>query len=210
MPVTHGHELSTQDFDLLGYSCGPPTPGTSPHPRQGGHCPCLPAPYSLSAHCCQRAPNLRSRLRPPAPLPRSDCVSYIHGAPWHFAGEQQSKYPTTPPSFLRGEEGGAKVDQVYPRPQDSAPKGMAPTGCHYGTPAPIATKPVSIPRFPSPRPNHRKPRSKDLCCDGKLSWKAFLHKFVRLARSEQWTEVEQQDQFCFALEGLASEYSTRC
>ena len=35
-----------------------------------------------------------------------------------------------------------------------------------------------------------------------------MHKFVRLARSEQWTEVEQHDQFCFALEGMASEYYT--
>ena len=35
-----------------------------------------------------------------------------------------------------------------------------------------------------------------------------MHKFVRLARSEQWTEVEKHDQFCFALEGMASEYYT--
>ena len=62
--------------------------------------------------------------------------------------------------------------------------------------------------FPSPRPSHRKPRSKDLRYDGKSSQKAFLHKFVRLARSEQWTEVEQHDQFCFALKGMASEYYT--
>ena len=31
---------------------------------------------------------------------------------------------------------------------------------------------------------------------------------MRLARSEQWTEVEQHNQFCFALEGSASEYYT--
>ena len=31
---------------------------------------------------------------------------------------------------------------------------------------------------------------------------------MRIARSEQWTEVEQHDQFCFALEGMASEYYT--
>ena len=48
----------------------------------------------------------------------------------------------------------------------------------------------------------------DLRYDGKSSWKAFLHEFVRLARSEQCIEVEQHDQFCFALEGLASEYYT--
>ena len=44
-----------------------------------------------------------------------------------------------------------------------------------------------------------KPRSKDLRYNGKSSWKAFLHKFVRLVRSEQWTEVEQHDQLFFAL-----------
>ena len=31
---------------------------------------------------------------------------------------------------------------------------------------------------------------------------------MRLARSEQWTEVGQHDQFCFALEGMASEFYT--
>ena len=85
---------------------------------------------------------------------------------------------------------------------------MAPTSCHYGTPAPIATQPVSTPRFPSPRPSHRKPRSKDIRYDRRSSWKAYLHKFVRLARSEQWTEVEQHDHFCFALEDMESEYYT--
>ena len=67
--------------------------------------------------------------------------AYTHGAPRHFAGDQQGTYLTTPTSLLGGE--AARVAQVYPRPQDSAPQGMAPTGCHYGTPAPIATQPVS-------------------------------------------------------------------
>ena len=31
---------------------------------------------------------------------------------------------------------------------------------------------------------------------------------VRLARSEQWAEMEQHDQFCVALEGTASDYYT--
>ncbi|XP_062615272.1 uncharacterized protein LOC134277010 [Saccostrea cucullata] len=53
-----------------------------------------------------------------------------------------------------------------------------------------------------------KPRYKDLRYDGKTSWKAFLHKFVRLSRSQLWTEEEQHDQFCFSLEGAASEYYT--
>ena len=104
--------------------------------------------------------------------------------------------------------GGARVAHVYPRPQDSAPQDMASPSCYYRTPAPIATQPVSIPRSPSPRPSHRKPRSKDLHYDGKSSWKSFLHKFVRLARSEQWAEVEQHDQFCVALESTASDYCT--
>ena len=68
--------------------------------------------------------------------------------------------------------------QVYPRPQDSVPQGIAPTGCLYGTPTPIATQPVSTYSYPSPRPSHRKPHSKDLRYDGKSSWKAFLHKLV--------------------------------
>ena len=37
---------------------------------------------------------------------------------------------------------------------------------------------------------------------------SLLHKFVRLASSGQFTEVEQYDQFCFALEGMASQYYT--
>ena len=37
---------------------------------------------------------------------------------------------------------------------------------------------------------------------------SLLHKFVRLASSGLFTEVEQHDQFCFALEGMASEYYT--
>ena len=41
----------------------------------------------------------------------------------------------------------------------------------------------------------------DLLYDGKSIWKALLQKFVVLAGSEQWTEVEQYDQFCFALIG---------
>ena len=131
--------------------------------------------------------------------------AYTHSVPGILLGT--SKAPTPPHPLLFCERRGT-VAQVYPRPQDSGPQGMAPTGCHYGTPAPIATQPVSTLRFPSTRPSHKKPRSKDLCYHGKSSWKAFLHKFMRLARSEQWTEVEQHEQFCFALERMASEYYT--
>lgn len=31
---------------------------------------------------------------------------------------------------------------------------------------------------------------------------------MRLSRSQQWTKTEQHDQFCFFLEGAASEYYT--
>ena len=82
-------------------------------------------------------------------------------------------------------------------------------GCHYQTPAHSTSHNQSQHcSAPSPRPGHMILRSKDIRDDWKSSWKAFLHKFVRLARREQWTEVEQCDQFCFALEGTTSEYYT--
>ena len=96
-------------------------------------------------------------------------------------------------SYWRG-MGGDRVliggDRV-PQAPGHCTQGMAPPGCHYRTSAHFATQPVNIPRFPSPRPSHRKPRSKDLRYNGKSSWKTFWHKFVGLARIEQWTEVEQ-------------------
>lgn len=58
---------------------------------------------------------------------------------------------------------------------------------------------------PAPR---SKLKYKDLRYDGKSSWKAFLHKFVRLSQSQQWTKKEQHDQFCLSLEGPASDYYT--
>jgi hypothetical protein len=44
--------------------------------------------------------------------------------------------------------------------------------------------------------------------DSKVSWKSFMMKFTRLARSQQWTEDEQDDRFCFSSEGSSSEYYT--
>jgi hypothetical protein len=35
-----------------------------------------------------------------------------------------------------------------------------------------------------------------------------MRKFVRLAHSQQWSEIEQHDKFCFSLEGMASDYYT--
>jgi hypothetical protein len=51
------------------------------------------------------------------------------------------------------------------------------------------------------------PQNKDLQSDGKSSWKSLIHKFVRLARSQQWSEIKQH-KFCFSLEGIANDSYT--
>jgi hypothetical protein len=61
--------------------------------------------------------------------------------------------------------------------------------------------------YPSVLGGHT-PWYKGLQYDGKSSWKSFMHKFIRLARSQQWSEIEQHDQFCYSLEGIASDYYT--
>lgn len=38
--------------------------------------------------------------------------------------------------------------------------------------------------------------------------KSFLLNSERLSRNQQWSEEEQHDQFCFSLEGAASDYNT--
>lgn len=59
----------------------------------------------------------------------------------------------------------------------------------------------------SPHSYARPPRAEVLgpVFDGKFTWKAFLHIFVRLSHIQQWTEGEQHDQFYLFLEGSASE-----
>jgi hypothetical protein len=52
------------------------------------------------------------------------------------------------------------------------------------------------------------PWYKDTQHDGKSNWKSFMHKFVGLLCSPQWSEIEQHDQFCFSLEGILSDYYT--
>jgi hypothetical protein len=42
--------------------------------------------------------------------------------------------------------------------------------------------------------------------DGEATWKSFLVKFTRLARSLQWTDDEQRDHFCLSLDGVANDY----
>ena len=42
--------------------------------------------------------------------------------------------------------------------------------------------------------------------DGKSNWKAFYAKFSRYADVSEWTEGECRDQFCWCLDGKASEY----
>ena len=116
-------------------------------------------------------------------------------------------YTTLLPTFIlevmekRLEQLGCTTGPMTQQPGTGLP------GCHYQTPA-HSTSHNQSQHFsvPSPRPGHRILRSKDLRDDGMSSWKAFLHKIVRIARREQWTEVEQCDQFCFALEGTTSEY----
>ena len=80
-PVSRGQGLSVQDIDLLSFPCGLPTPWDSPHPALvrggGGHCPCLPAPYPLSAHCCQPTPKPQSRLQHQHPCHGPGAYAYI-------------------------------------------------------------------------------------------------------------------------------------
>lgn len=92
-----------------------------------------------------------------------------------------------------------------------------PTPCAQQQPTKHTLAPVTLggPSRHTSRSHDRGPpaprsklKYKDLRYDGKSSWKAFLHKFVRLSQSQQWTKLEQHDQFCFSLEGLASEYYT--
>jgi hypothetical protein len=49
---------------------------------------------------------------------------------------------------------------------------------------------------------------KDMTYNGEETWKPFLVKFTRLARSQQWTDDEQHDHFCLSLDGVASDYYT--
>ena len=89
---------------------------------------------------------------------------------------------------------------------DPAPWVMAKPGCYHQTPAPTTPhSPFSHVCAPSPRPGHKKPMSQDLRFDGKSSGRAFQYKFVRLAYSEQWSEWEQHDQICLALEGKTND-----
>ena len=86
--------------------------------------------------------------------------------------------------------------------------------CTPGQPVPQATMLAPPPShavtgcYPSVSGGHA-PRYKDLQYDGKTSWNSFMYKFVRMARSQQWSEIEQHDQFCFSLEGIASDYGHR-
>uniref|UniRef100_K1Q2B9 Uncharacterized protein n=1 Tax=Magallana gigas TaxID=29159 RepID=K1Q2B9_MAGGI len=86
----------------------------------------------------------------------------------------------------------------------------------YGLPGDVQTPAAryNLQEFVAPPTSYHnpttwsRPRYKDLHFDWRSSWKPFLHMFVRLSRSQRWTETEQHDQFCFFLEGTASEYYT--
>jgi hypothetical protein len=49
---------------------------------------------------------------------------------------------------------------------------------------------------------------KDMTYDSETTWKSFLVKFTRLARSQQWTNDEQHGHFYLSLDGVASDYYT--
>ena len=126
----------------------PELPGTSPPPLlRRVHC----QSFTQFVHTVASLPPTPGKdYAYQQPCNDPSAYAYTHSAPRDFAGDQQGIYPTAPTSHLGVEGGGARVAQVYPRPQDFVPQGMAPTGCHYWIPAPIATQPVSTHRYPSP------------------------------------------------------------
>ena len=149
-PVVHGHELSAQDLDLLGYPCGPPTPwNSSPPPSSSrGSLPMAASPLPTQCTLLPPSPQPQVKVTPTStPATVRLCMPILMVPPAFCWGPARHLPHHTHFSFGRG---GARVAQVYPRPQDSAPQGMAPTSCHYGTPAPIATQPVSTPASLAP------------------------------------------------------------
>lgn len=122
------------------------------------------------------------------------------------------------PSYFR-EEGGGGVARVQPKmyePRETQVHFLTPTPRAQQQPtehnlAPVTSGGTSRHTLRSHGMNSSAPRSKlkykDLQYDGKTSWKAYLHKFVRLSHNQQWTKTEQHD-FCLSLEGPASDYYT--
>lgn len=106
----------------------------------------------------------------------------------------------------------ARIPAAYIHPSEYSWRPTADNGSPGDVQSPAAR--YNLQEFVAPPASYhnstvwRRSRYKDLHFDGRSSWKAFLHKFVRLSRSQRWTETEQHDQFCFFLEGTASEYYT--
>lgn len=106
----------------------------------------------------------------------------------------------------------ARIPAAYTHPPEYSWRPAAA----YGLPGDVQTPAAryNLQEFVGPPTSYHnpttwsRPRYKDLHFDGRSSWKPFLHKFVRLSRSQRWTETEQHDQFCFFLEGTTSEYYT--
>lgn len=119
-----------------------------------------------------------------ARIPAASC-SPSEYAQLSAASHHPPEYSQTP-SAAYGSPGDVQIPAVRYNPQDFA----VPPGSYHNPTA------------------RSRPRYKDLHFDGRSSWKAFLHKFVRLSGSQQWTETEQHDQCCLFLEGTASEYYT--
>ncbi|XP_056003459.1 uncharacterized protein LOC130046578 [Ostrea edulis] len=184
---------ASQSYDLL---TGSPPPHAHPShvqdPWAGGNTP--HPQHSVP-------PRLGGYASTPMPYPTMMTPPYQQGP---------SAYPGTTACGL-GDEGG-RVAHV--RPQLGVPDTHTPfLGPLAQGPAPVPHLPTSAPQYPrsggyATGTGRHAPKYKDLRYDGKSSWKSFLHKFARLARSQQWTEPEQHDQFCFSLEGTASDYYT--
>lgn len=158
----------------------------------------------------------------PVPVPE------VPSQPCHFGGEGGGRMAHTyePPTTERHfNVSHAQIPAASQCPSDYAripaayihpPEYSWRPAAAYGLPRDVQTPAAryNLQEFVAPPTSYHnptawsRPRYKDLHFDGRSSWKAFLLKFVRLSRSQRWTETEQHDQFCFFLEGTASEYYT--
>jgi hypothetical protein len=83
--------------------------------------------------------------------------------------------------------------------------GGAHTPYQEPTPSPAPVTRAALPVYtPTPR-TFSDAIIKALTYDGDATWKSFLVKFTRLARSQHWTNDKQHDHFCLSLDGVASD-----
>jgi hypothetical protein len=172
----------------------------------------------------------RARKYPVDPIPEDRSPADYSQSPWEGEGSDRDNHKVAPSAGRQSSlhrPHSRHHDHLELDPyQDTSVSGfkegegrMVCTRRQLGNPNPhvftpgVPTLPTPPPPFVEgggypPAPGGRAPRYKDLRYDGKSSWKSFLHKFVTLARSQRWSETEQHDQFCFSLEGTASDYYT--